>query len=203
MAPTAARKAFPCWDEPLLKASFAISMIARDGETVLSNMPAVSTKPWKPTASDTVLAAHYPLGSGIATDSGTGWSITEFETTPPMSTYLVAYACGDFAHLSDTYTSVLTGKEIALKVYATPNQIAKGKLALDVMKWGLPVYEKLFDIPYPLPKLDTLVAHDFDAGAMENWGLITGRTTAYMCDDRSSLAARKRTGEAYGGWSSG
>lgn len=58
---------------------------------------------------------------------------------------------------------------------------------------ALPVYEEIFDIPYALPKLDTLVAHDFGAGAMENWGSITGRTTAYLFDpEKSSLAAKKR-----------
>lgn len=40
----------------------------------------------------------------------------------------------------------------------------------------------VFDVEFPLPKLDTLVASDFDAGAMENWGLITGRTTALLLD---------------------
>lgn len=57
----------------------------------------------------------------------------------------------------------------------------------------MPIYEKIFDIPYPLPKLDTLVASDFDAGAMENWGLITGRTSVYLFDEKKSgIAARKR-----------
>jgi aminopeptidase 2 len=57
----------------------------------------------------------------------------------------------------------------------------------------LPLYEKVFDVEYPLPKLDTLIATDFDAGAMENWGLITGRTSAYCLDpERSDIAAMKR-----------
>lgn len=46
---------------------------------------------------------------------------------------------------------------------------------------------------YPLPKLDTLVANDFDAGAMENWGLITGRTSVFLFDEKKSdLEAKKR-----------
>ncbi|KAG8902684.1 Aminopeptidase 2 mitochondrial, partial [Tulasnella sp. 408] len=57
----------------------------------------------------------------------------------------------------------------------------------------MPIYEQVFQIEYPLPKLDTLVAHDFDAGAMENWGLITGRTSAFLLDPKKSdLAAKKR-----------
>ena len=42
-------------------------------------------------------------------------------------------------------------------------------------------------------QLDTLVASDFDAGAMENWGLITGRTSVYLFDPKKSgIASRKR-----------
>lgn len=57
----------------------------------------------------------------------------------------------------------------------------------------MPIYEKIFDVAYPLDKLDTLVAEDFDAGAMENWGLITGRTSVYLFDEKKSgIASRKR-----------
>ena len=47
--------------------------------------------------------------------------------------------------------------------------IGQAQYALDIKRMALPLYEKAFDIEYPLPKLDTLVANDFDAGAMENW----------------------------------
>jgi len=47
--------------------------------------------------------------------------------------------------------------------------INQAQYALDIKKAALPLYEKAFDIEYPLPKLDTLIANDFDAGAMENW----------------------------------
>ncbi|TXT13659.1 hypothetical protein VHUM_01026 [Vanrija humicola] len=199
--PTAARRAFPSWDEPLLKSQFAITMIARDHETVLANMPSVSVKPWKPASNasiDQVLSEGYELGSLLTKSYSSGktegnWNITKFENTPLVSTYLVAFACGEFASLESEHHSLLTGKKIPLKIYATPNQIKQAQFGLDIKKWALPVYEEIFDIAYPLPKLDTLVAHDFDAGAMENWGLITGRTTAYLYDpEKSSLAAKKR-----------
>ena len=92
--------------------------------------------------------------------------------------------------------------------------INQAQYALDIKQKALPLYEQAFDIEYPLPKLDTLVANDFDAGAMENWvnmrlflyhgtiligdlqygqGLITGRTTAYLVDpENADLAAKKR-----------
>ena len=47
--------------------------------------------------------------------------------------------------------------------------IGQAQYALDIKAKALPLYEQAFDIEFPLPKLDTLVANDFDAGAMENW----------------------------------
>jgi len=112
---------------------------------------------------------------------------------PQISTYLVAFAQGPFVSLEDSYKSPLTGKVKPLKIFTTPDSIHQAQFALDVKKAALPVYEEVFEVEYPLPKLDTLVASDFDAGAMENWGLITGRTTAFLYDPKkSSLEAKKR-----------
>lgn len=207
----------------MVKSTFTVSLIARDDETVLANMPDVSSKPWKApnnVSVEQVFADNYELGShldSVHTSSGKtegevetktegktegkttvsstsdAWKITKFETTPLMSTYLVAFACGQFAKLTSEHHSKLTGKTVPLQIFATPDLIKQAQFALDIKKWALPVYEEVFDIPYALPKLDTLIAHDFDAGAMENWGLITGRTTAYCYDpEKSSLAAKKR-----------
>jgi aminopeptidase 2 len=100
-----------------------------------------------------------------------------------MSTYLVAYANGVFEYLESSYTSPLSGKIRPLRLYgmftlieptspmtlikhftATPNFVSLTQFALDVKAKTLPLYEKIFDIEYPLPKLDTLVANDFDVG---------------------------------------
>jgi aminopeptidase 2 len=193
-APVAARSAFPCWDEPVHKATYDLVMVAREGETVLSNMPVVSTETWAAVAGGVEpLQAGYRLGTTFTPGDG-NWVSTTFYRTPPMSTYLLCFACGEFAHIEGEYTSRLTGKTVPLRMYATPNQVSRARFSLDVTRACVPVYEELFGIPYPLPKLDTLVAHDFDMGAMENWGLITGRTTAFLLDERSSLAAKKRVG---------
>ncbi len=188
-------------------------MVAREKETVLSNMPEVSSKPWKPSSNaspESTLSQGYELGSLLVTGSEAGktegktekdasggsWKVAKFESSPLMSTYLVAFACGEFAYLSSEHKSKKTGKTIPLRIFAVPAQIKQAQFGLDIKKWALPVYEEIFDIPYALPKLDTLVAHDFDAGAMENWGLITGRTTAYLYDpEKSSLAAKKRVAD--------
>lgn len=167
--PTAARRAFPCWDEPNLKATYSVSLISREGTVSLSNMSAISEEPY--TASS---------------ESGGKWKITKFDRTPPMSTYLVAFANGNFKHIEGQYKSPISEKTRPLRVYATEKYIHQAEFALDIKRKVLPLYEKVFDIEYPLPKLDTLIASDFDAGAMENWGLITGRTTAFCLDPKKS-----------------
>lgn len=91
-----------------------------------------------------------------------------------MSTYIVAYANGPFAYLESSYKSPLSGKVRPLRIYskfssfpfnntssdslsATPDVIHQAQFALDVKEKVLPLYEQVFDIEYPLPKLDTLV----------------------------------------------
>ena len=194
--PTDARRALPCWDEPLLKATFSVTLVSRKGTVNLSNMPARSNV----AVADTFTEA---LFEGVRDGS---WHATSFETTPPvsvesnrapnqltteqMSTYLLAFANGEFVHLESSYKSPLSGRVRPLRIYgmtsyltgrhrvddyvplATPDVINQAQYALDIKQKALPLYEQAFDIEYPLPKLDTLVAHDFDAGAMENWVII-------------------------------
>ncbi|EPQ58615.1 hypothetical protein GLOTRDRAFT_36981 [Gloeophyllum trabeum ATCC 11539] len=180
--PTAARKAFPCWDEPLLKATFAVTMISRTDTVNLSNMPAISEELYVPGAFADSMKKSPALAKFLASlgtgDQADKWKITRFDTTPIMSTYIVGFANGHFEYLESSYTS-------------TKDCIHQTQFALDVKAKALPLYEQMFQVEYPLPKLDTLVASDFDAGAMENWGLITGRTSAFLVDpDKADLQAK-------------
>lgn len=199
--PTAARKAFPSFDEPALKAAFSISLLHRKGTTALANMPALDAKPVSDSEVEALLRAKEleldidqvkpPADASLKTEKSE-WELTSFDVTPKMSTYLVAFANGPFLHIDSSYTSPLTGKVIDVKVYTTAEYIHQAKFSLEVTTKVMPEYERVFDIPYPLPKLDTLVASDFDAGAMENWGLITGRTSIYLVDEeKGGLSARK------------
>ncbi|KAG8952836.1 Aminopeptidase 2 mitochondrial [Tulasnella sp. 419] len=139
------------------------------------------------------LAKTFSLKGESGSADGKGWKITRFEKTPLMSTYLVAFANGPFEYLESSYTSPLSGRKVPLRIYATSNVIHQAQFSLDVKAKVMPIYEQTFELEYPLPKLDTLVAHDFDAGAMENWGLITGRTSAFLLDPKKAdLAAKKR-----------
>ncbi|KZT44121.1 leucyl aminopeptidase [Sistotremastrum suecicum HHB10207 ss-3] len=206
--PTFARRAFPCWDEPAIKATFDVTLLSRSNTVNLSNMPAISETPYahKPNTAtggvvDTLSSLFHNLKVevGLKTENVVHnnvqgeWKVTKFDTTPIMSTYLVAFANGPFEHIESSYTSPLSGKVRPLRVYATPDIIHQTQWGLDVKARVLPEYEKVFNIEFPLPKLDTLVAHDFDAGAMENWGLITGRTSAYLLDPKNAdIRAKKR-----------
>ncbi|KAH9823958.1 alanyl aminopeptidase [Melampsora americana] len=189
--PTAARRAFPCWDEPAIKATFQVSLITRANTVALANTSPTSSEP-----SDGIFRASNLItnleGLDTAASEDKAWVLTQFEPTPKVSTYLVAWANGPFHSKEGHYISPLTNRKVPLRVFATGEHVHQTQLLLDTTARILPVYEKIFDIPYPLSKLDTLVASDFDAGAMENWGLITCRTSVGLCDEASGIGARKR-----------
>lgn len=122
-------------------------------------MPAISEEEYTPSLKDstdivTWLSSKF---SELTTGEGDKWKVTRFENTPPMSTYIVAFANGPFVHIEDSYKSPLTGKSRPLRIYATQDLIHQAQFALDVKKKALPLYEQVFNIEYPLPKLDTLV----------------------------------------------
>lgn len=214
-AATDARKAFPCWDEPALKATFSLSMVSRAELVNLSNMPVHDERPCKgwlaawdedkvalPAAKErewTGKAIGKELKTlqtrfELATDDGKcEWKITRFEKTPLMSTYLLTFASGLFDFRHSTFCSI-NGEDVPIRIYATKDIVHQVDYALEVTQLATPVYEQLFDIPFALPKLDSLVATDFHANAMEGWGLITGRTSVLLWDEKSGLAAKKRVG---------
>ncbi|KAJ7911598.1 leucyl aminopeptidase [Mycena leptocephala] len=166
--PIDARAAFPCWDEPLFKATFSIRMVSQLDTVNISNMPATLEAVYDQTSAlDPDLAS---LLSHLSNDGA--WKITEFQKTPPISSYLVAFANGRFSYLEKKVEMPLSGRIIPLRVYATPDIIQQAEFSLDVAARVLPLYETMFDIEYPLPKLDTLA----------NWGLIIGRASAFLVD---------------------
>jgi aminopeptidase 2 len=138
-------------------------MISRANTVNLNNMPVVSEEEYTPSLKDStdVISWLSSKFSAVTTGEADKWKITKFETTPPMSTYIVAFANGAFEYLEDSYTSPLSGKVRPLRLYATKDVIHQGQFALEVKKKVLPLYEQIFDIEYPLPKLDTLVVSNW------------------------------------------
>jgi aminopeptidase N/puromycin-sensitive aminopeptidase len=162
---TDARRAFPCFDEPALKATFSVALVVDAGDTAISNAKLVRDRPGP-------MAGKHTL---------------EFATTPKMSTYLVAWVVGDFECAGGKADGV------PIRVCATPDKVKLAGLALDAAKWDLKYYDKYFGIKYPLGKLDLVAIPDFEAGAMENFGCITFRETEMLVDAKNGAPAAKKS----------
>ena len=104
-----ARRAFPCFDEPNLKASLDIEIEIPDDLTALSNMPEKETRKSKKE----------------------GHKIVTFERSPVMSTYLFAWAFGDFEYVEDFTRRKYNGKSLPVRVYTTKGLKEQGMLALE------------------------------------------------------------------------
>ncbi|KXZ41027.1 hypothetical protein GPECTOR_958g222 [Gonium pectorale] len=95
----AARKAFPCFDEPALKATFNYTLVTPAGLTVLGNTDKLASRPLP--------------GSRL---------LTAFRPTPKMSPYLVAWVVGRLASANTTCEVSPPGAPLPLAMYATPDQ---------------------------------------------------------------------------------
>ena len=160
-----AREAFPCVDEPEAKATFDLNIKfdQTEGEIVLSNMPEVDADRRKET--------------GL-------WT---FDTTPRMSSYLLAFALGD---LQGKTAKTKNGTEVG--VFSTKAHALKSLgFALDIAVRVIDFYEDYYGVKYPIPLSYHVALPDFSAGAMENWGLVTYREVYLLVDDNSTVKSRQ------------
>jgi aminopeptidase 2 len=130
MEATDARRAFPCFDEPALKAEFTVTLIADKKFTCLSNMDVASEKEVKSEFGGDVRKA------------------VSFNKSPLMSTYLICFIIGELNYIESTKFRV------PVRVYAPPtSDIEHGRFSLELAARTLEFYEKTFDSAFPLPKM--------------------------------------------------
>jgi puromycin-sensitive aminopeptidase len=162
-----ARRLFPCFDEPAFKASWALELEVPKGAAALSNGAPISQ-----------------------TEVGDRLRIA-FRETPPLSTYLVALVVGPIAPAAEG-----TVRGIPVRTWAVPEKSAFAAFGQEVALSVLPRLEDYFGIPYAFGKLDQAGIPDFEAGAMENAGLVTYREVALLLDPATAaLSAKKRVAE--------
>ena len=155
---TDARRMFPCWDEPVFRASFELTVVVPKKHLAVSNMPVKNEQ---------------SLGNGLKE--------VHFESTPPMASYLVVLASGELETLEGSVQGV------HLRVVTTQGKKAQGRYALESAKKILGYYNDYFGVNYPLPKLDLIAVPGGFGGAMENWGGITFNEIRLLFDPSSNL----------------
>jgi alanyl aminopeptidase len=159
---TDARRAFPCFDEPGFKTPYDVTLTVPSGMIALSNGRQTSEQ------------AHGDKTTFV------------FGVTPPLPTYLVAFAAGHFDVVEGPKTPV------PIRFITTKGRSVHAAPALKAGAEILPILARYFGIAYPYEKLDLVAVPDFGAGGMENAGFITFRDDAVLLEERAS--ARQRRG---------
>jgi puromycin-sensitive aminopeptidase len=157
-----ARRAFPCFDEPEFKATFKVVLTHDPRLAAISNMPIESERP----------------------DGGA--KQTTFRETPIMSSYLLAFTVGPY----DATPLAKTKTNVECRVWLPKGTADQAIFARDAHVKAVEWLEQYTNIPYPFaPKVDAIGIPDFEAGAMENPGAITYRTTLLAADQKTASTA--------------
>ena len=160
-----ARRMFPGWDEPGIKATFDLSTTVKSNDFTLSNTPIKKTE---------------TLAEGLKK--------VYFATSPKISTYLLFLSIGDYERVS----RIVDGIDIGVVVKR--GDTAKAQYALDTAVQILPYLQNYFGVKFPLPKLDLLAApgQSQTFRAMENWGAIFYFESALLVDPALTTESDRR-----------
>jgi aminopeptidase N len=161
MESTDARRMFPCWDEPAFRSTFNLTATVPLGWATIANMP---------------IAKRVVHGTSAT---------TTFRRTPRMPSYLIEFTAGDLAALSGR-----SGRTL-LRVWSDRGRRDDGATALADAREILADYNRYFDYPYPLPKLDSIAVPGGFGGAMENWGAITYNDQLLLISPISTIENRQ------------
>jgi aminopeptidase N len=159
---TDARRMFPCWDEPVFRATFELTVTIPADWAAISNMP---------------LARRVVRGQ-LAT--------VTFRRSPRMPSYLVEFSAGHLAELSTMQGPTRLG------IWAPRGREPDGARALANAREILADYNDYFGFPYPLPKLDAIAVPGGFSGAMENWGAITYNDQLLLAGATSTVTDQQR-----------
>ncbi|MFN5601175.1 MAG: M1 family aminopeptidase, partial [Acidimicrobiaceae bacterium] len=158
MQSTDCRRAFPCFDEPDFKATFAIDLTFNNELLAVSNGKEIRREE-------------------LPNNQVRVW----FSETMLMSTYLVAFVVGPL----EATEPVMVGN-IPLRVIHVPGKSHLTEFGLRVGAFCIDWFQNYYGIPYPSDKCDLLALPDFAAGAMENLGCITFREVLLLVDPETS-----------------
>jgi puromycin-sensitive aminopeptidase len=149
-----ARRALPCWDEPDLKATFALTLVVDEDLAALANAPEIGREP-----------------------AEGGKAVVRFAQTIPMSTYLLAFVVGPLE-----LTEAVDAGGVPLRIAHVPGKGHLADFATQAGVFSMRFFTEYYGIAYPEKKVDFVALPDFAAGAMENLGLITYREALLLVD---------------------
>ena len=175
-----ARRVYAVFDQPDLKATFDFKVLAPASWIVTSNMP-VATIEDDP---------RETLGDK-PNESTRLW---DFEPTPVMSSYLTAICAGPYAEWHTEYLNE-DGRTVPMAQYCRQS-LAKAfakdvDYLFDITKKGFAFYAKTWGVPYPYAKFDQIYVPEYNAGAMENIGMVTIRDQ-YVFESKVTDALAER-----------
>jgi aminopeptidase N len=163
-----ARRVYACFDQPDLKATFKLTVVAPDHWVVVSNSPVLRNA-----------------------KSGKDKKRWTFAPTPRMSTYITALVAGPYHVEHSEYQGRDRTVPLGLYCRGSLAEHLDADELFELTRQGFAFFEDAFGMPYPFEKYDQLFVPEFNAGAMENAGCVTHHED-YLFRSRVTDAAYER-----------